>query len=156
MAISRDVQIDGERFKVLVETVHPTRGYGEIRACTAVHEQRFARRIGGVRFVREAAPEDRTEVGELASAMTWKSALAGIPADGEKSVVYCPDGLPKPAEMAGIMAGHLEELKAADPGVIFGPDINCGEEVMDLLAHRHGEGDHVSGLIKGKGGLSID
>ncbi|HEV7514829.1 MAG TPA: Glu/Leu/Phe/Val dehydrogenase dimerization domain-containing protein [Thermoanaerobaculia bacterium] len=156
MAIFHDVQINGEGYKVLVETVHPTREHGEIRACTAVHEQRFARRIGGVRFVPGAPPEDRTELGELAEAMTWKSALAGIPADGEKSVVYCPDGLPQSAEMAQIMAAHLAELKVADPGVIFGPDINCGEAVMDLLAHEHGEGDHVSGLIKGKGGLSID
>ena len=104
MAISRDVQINGVNFKVLVETIYPTRAYGEIRACTAVHEHCFARRIGGVRFVPGAAPENRTELGELAEAMTWKSALAALPADGEKTVVYCPNGLPEPDEMAEILA----------------------------------------------------
>jgi glutamate dehydrogenase (NAD(P)+) len=154
--ISRDVQINGVNYKVLVETLYPTRTYGEIRACTAVHEHCFARRIGGVRFVPGAAPEDRTELGELAEAMTWKSALAALPADGEKTVVYCPSGLPQPSEMSEILAAHLAELTVADPGVIFGPDINCNEVVMTRLARQHGLGDHVSGLLEGKGGLSID
>ncbi len=156
MPTQRDVQINGETYKVVVETDHETESHGKVHACTAVHDQRFARRIGGVRFVEGETPVGRTELGELAEGMTWKSALAGIPADGEKSVVYCPKGLPQTAEMAEIMAAHLAELKVADPGVIFGPDIACGEAVMDLLAHTHGEGDHVSGLSKEKGGLSID
>ena len=156
MSISRDVQINGVRFKVVVETPYPTRAYGEIRACTAVHEHCFARRIGGVRFVPGAPPDERTELAELAEAMTWKSALAAIPADGEKTVVYCPDGLPQPDEMAKILAAHLAELTTADLGVIFGPDINCNEVVMTRLARMHGAGDHVSGLLEGKGGLSID
>jgi glutamate dehydrogenase/leucine dehydrogenase len=156
MSISRDVQINGVNFKVVVETPYPTRAYGEIRACTAVHEHCFARRIGGVRFVPGAPPDDRTELGELASAMTWKSALAALPADGEKTVVYCPSGIPQPNEMAEILAAHLAELTVADPGIIFGPDINCNEVVMTRLARTHGAGDHVSGLLEGKGGLSID
>lgn len=156
MSISRDVQINGVSFKVVVETVYPTRAYGEVRACTAVHEHCFARRIGGVRFVPGAPPDDRTELGELAEAMTWKSALAALPADGEKTVVYCPSGIPQPTEMAEILAAHLAELTVADPGVIFGPDINCNEVVMTRLARVHGAGDHVSGLLEGRGGLSID
>jgi glutamate dehydrogenase (NAD(P)+) len=156
MSIFRDVQINGVSFKVVVETPYPTRAYGEIRACTAVHEHCFARRIGGVRFVPGAPPDERTELGELAEAMTWKSALAAVPADGEKTVVYCPGKLPQPNEMAEILAAHLAELSIADPGVIFGPDINCNEVVMTRLARMHGAGDHVSGLLEGKGGLSID
>lgn len=156
MATRRDVPINGEVYKVLVETVHPCGSFGDLRACTAVHEHCFARRIGGVRFVPGEAPKDRTELGELAEAMTWKSALAAVPADGEKTVVYCPHGLPQAADMAQILAAHLAELKTADPGVIFGPDINCNEQVMDRLAHFHGQADHVSGLLEERGGLSID
>lgn len=155
MAIFRDVQIQGENFEVVVETLHPG-AYGEILACTAVHEQGFARRIGGTRFVEGAAPNDRRELGELAAAMTWKSALAAIPADGEKTIVYCPKGLPQPAEMAKILVAHLAELTKADPGVILGPDIECNEVVMTHLARDHGLGDHVSGLLEGEGGLSVD
>jgi glutamate dehydrogenase/leucine dehydrogenase len=156
--VHRDIAIEGvygESFKVVVQTAHDTR-YGTIHANTAVHDQKFARRIGGVRFVKGALPEHLTELGELASAMTWKSPLAGIPADGEKTVVYYPDKLPSRKDMAAILAEHLRELKQADPGVIFGPDIDCNEVVMERLAHVHGEGDHVSGLLHGKGGLSID
>jgi glutamate dehydrogenase/leucine dehydrogenase len=91
MSISRDVKINGVSFKVVVETVYPARTYGDVRACTALHEHCFARRIGGVRFVPGAPPDERT-LGELAEAMTWKSALAALPADGEKTVVYCSAG----------------------------------------------------------------
>jgi glutamate dehydrogenase (NAD(P)+) len=153
--------IDGEIFRLRLETVHDSEKFGSVQACTAVHDQIFARRIGGVRFVTGPPPKDRVELGELASAMTWKCALAGLPSDGEKSVIYCsdvenPEDLPNDEDAAAILAEHLVELTAADRGVIFGPDIHCGEGVMTLLAHRHGYGDHVSGLLQGQGGLSID
>ncbi|HWM93042.1 MAG TPA: hypothetical protein VN493_19920 [Thermoanaerobaculia bacterium] len=162
MAISRDVRIketDGEVFKLVVQTVHET-PVGTVWANTAVHDQVFARRIGGVRFVRGSlpglSPEALTEVGELAAAMTWKSPLSGLPVDGEKTVVYCPDGLPTPEQMAEILSDHLEEATRVDPGITFGPDINCNEVVMQRLSDIHRKGDHVSGLLHGKGGLSID
>lgn len=156
MATFRDQPMpgfDGEMFPVRVEN-QP--GDGRVLACTAVHAQRFDRRIGGVRFIAAPAPEERSELGELSSAMSWKCALAGLPADGEKTVVYCPHGVPTATEQAALMAEHLAELQAADPGVIFGPDMNCNEEVMELIAHAHGGGDHVSGLPSARGGLSID
>lgn len=162
MAISKDVrinEIDGEVFKLVVQTVHemPT---GTVWANTAVHDQVFARRIGGVRFLKTSppgsTPEDLVELGELAASMTWKSPLSGLPADGEKTVVYCPGGLPTPEQMAEILSYHLEEATKADPGITFGPDINCNEVVMQRLADIHRQGDHVTGLLSGKGGLSID
>ncbi|HEX5719238.1 MAG TPA: hypothetical protein VF179_23960, partial [Thermoanaerobaculia bacterium] len=77
MAISKDVQIkeiDGEVFKLVVQTVHET-SVGTVWANTAVHDQVFARRIGGVRFLKTAppggSPEDLVELGELAKSMTW-------------------------------------------------------------------------------------
>jgi len=162
MAISKDVQIkeiEGEVFKLVVQTVHET-SVGTVWANTAVHDQVFARRIGGVRFLKTAppgnSPEDLVELGELAESMTWKSPLSGIPADGEKTVVYCPGGLPTPEQMAEILSYHLEEATKADPGITFGPDINCNEVVMQRLADIHRLGNHVSGLLHGKGGLSID
>jgi len=162
MTTTRDVRIkdvEGEVFKLVVQTVHQT-AVGTVWANTAVHDQIFARRIGGVRFVKSAppgdSPEDLTELGELAEAMGWKSPLSGIPADGQKTVVYTPNGLPSQNQMAEILADHLKELAKADPGVIFGPDINCNEVVMQRLADAHGAGDHVSGLLQGRGGLSID
>lgn len=151
-----------EVFKVRVETEHRSERYGAIRACTSVHDQLFARRIGGVRFVKGPPPEeDRLELHQLASAMTWKCALSGLPVDGEKTVVYCSDAkdsedLPDESAAAKVLSEHLEELTAVDGGVIFGPDIRCGEGVMTMLAEEFDRGEHVSGLKKDRGGLSID
>jgi glutamate dehydrogenase (NAD(P)+) len=155
--VKKDIPIkdvDAGDFKVLVQTTHET-PYGTVHANTAVHNQKFARRIGGVRFIQGALPEHLTELGELASAMTWKSPLAGIPADGEKTVVYYQDQLPNQEEMAQLLTEHLEELKKEDSGVIFGPDIDCHGDVMQRLAEI-GQGDHASGLLQGRGGLSIN
>ena len=90
MQVDRDIEIGGERFALLVTTHH-----GSVTARTAVHAQGFLRRIGGARFVGKG---DVAEVGHLSSAMTWKCAAAGLPADGEKSVISCPDGIPRGIE----------------------------------------------------------
>ncbi len=149
MRIERDLEIGGERFALLVETRH-----GDVVARTAVHDQSFRRRIGGARFVRKG---DVAEVGHLASGMTWKCAAAGLPADGEKSVISCPAGLPATtAERAAILAEHARAVRDVDDGVIFGPDMNNGEEVMSLVSEQADLLDHMTGLAGSHGGLSID
>lgn len=162
MVISRDVrikEIEGEVFKLVVQTVHET-PIGRIWVNTAVHDQVFARRIGGVRFLEDNppgdSPEDLGELGKLAASMTWKAPLSGIPADGEKTIVYSPGGQPAPELMAKILSHHLEEARIVDPGITFGPDMASNEDVMQSLADIHQMGDHVSGLASGKGGLSVD
>lgn len=163
---------DDGRFAGVVRTRHES-ARGVVAACTGIHRQDFTRRIGGVRFVEaeeddggprdgfaERALDGLTELGELARAMTFKAPLVNIPADGEKSIVYCEsEELLKalePADKATILDQHLQRALLHDRGIIFGPDINCNEEVMSLLAERHGRGDHVSGLAEDRGGFSID
>jgi len=149
MKIERDIKIGDEHFALLVETQH-----GTITARTAVHAQGFLRRIGGARFVRQG---DVAEVGHLASGMTWKCAAAGLPADGEKSVLSCPDGIPRGvAERAAILGEHARQVRSVDPGVIFGPDMNNGEDVMSLTSEADDLRDHITGLDPAHGGLSID
>jgi hypothetical protein len=139
MKVDRDINIGGERFALLVETQH-----GKITARTAVHAQGFRRRIGGARFVRDG---DVAEVGHLASGMTWKCAAAGLPADGEKSVITCPDGIPESIEeRAAVLSEHARQVRDVDAGVIFGPDMNNGEDVMSLASEADDLRDHITGL----------
>lgn len=147
--IERDHVIGGERFAVVVKTEHD----GGVVARTAVHRQDFDRRIGGARTVERG---DEAEVGHLSSAMTVKCAAAHLPADGEKSLVVVGGPLPRHEERVRLLAEHLQEVRRADPGVIFGPDMNNGEAVMDGLARSEGLLDHVTGLSDAEGGISID
>ena len=147
--VKHDHIIGDEKFAVLVETEHD----GGVVARTAVHRQGFDRRIGGARTVQHGA---QAEVGHLASAMTVKCAAAHLPADGEKSLVVMGGPLPDQATRIRLLAEHLTEVKKADPGVIFGPDMNNGEPVMDGLARTPGLLDHATGRSDAEGGISID
>lgn len=147
--VHRDLEIGEDRFALLVETQH-----GSITARTAVHRQDFRRRVGGARFVRQG---DVAEVGHLAAGMTWKCAAAYIPADGEKSVITCPDGIPATLEeRATVLGAHLAAVAELDPGVIFGPDMNNPEAVLDRIAAGKILLDHITGLTEAQGGFSID
>lgn len=149
MNVHRDIDIGGQRFALLVETEHDG-----VVARTAVHRQDFRRRIGGARFVRHG---DVQEVAHLAAGMTWKCAAAGLPADGQKSVLACGDALPPTVdEKAAILAEHVRLVKSVDPGVIFGPDMNNGEDVMNRVSEQDDLRDHITGLSGTHGGLSID
>lgn len=147
--VKRDHVIGDETFSVFVETEHD----GGVVARTAVHRQGFDRRIGGARTVQQGA---EAEVGHLSSAMTVKCAAAQLPADGEKSLVVMGGPLPDQETRIRLLAEHLTEVKGADAGVIFGPDMNNGEPVMDGLARTGGLLDHATGLSDAEGGISID
>ena len=147
--ILKNHEISNERFALVVQTKH-----GSITAITAVHQQKFTRRIGGIRFVTAGG---LTEVGHLASCMTDKRSLADIPADGQKTIIICPDGIPESNKAkARIIAEHIRAVIAVDPGSIFGPDMNVSEAVLDIVAGDPELLDHVTGLSEGFGGLSID
>ncbi|MDJ0523392.1 MAG: Glu/Leu/Phe/Val dehydrogenase dimerization domain-containing protein [Planctomycetota bacterium] len=149
VSVKRSHVIGGETFAVVVETEHE----GGVVARTAVHSQDFDRRIGGARTVMQGS---ESEVGHLSSAMTVKCAAAHLPADGEKSLVVMGGPLPDRATRIRLLAEHLGEVKQADAGVIFGPDMNNGEAVMDGLARTDGLLDHATGLSDAEGGISID
>jgi glutamate dehydrogenase (NAD(P)+) len=147
--IKRGERIGGEKFALVVETTH-----GSVTATTAVHRQLFGQRIGGVRFVEEGKIE---EVGNLAKAMTEKCLLCEIPADGQKTIVVCPEGLPATnEEKAAVLSEHIRAVVDVDAGVIFGPDMEVDENVQDIIASDADLRDHVTGLSTKCGGLGID
>lgn len=148
--VRRDLLIQGERFRLLVQTTHRD---GSV-ATTLVHRQDFSRRIGGARFVDVGSVE---EAAHLAAAMTQKCLAAGLSMDGQKSVISCPGGLPRSyAERARILREHVEIVVQHDPGVIFGPDMGNPEASMDRVAAVPALLDHVTGLSGALRGLSID
>lgn len=142
--------INGDEFALTVETKH-----GEITATTAIHRQRFSRRIGGVRFVEDGAIE---ELGHLSAAMTEKNIAAMLPADGQKTLVVCPAGVPlSHSDRATIVRDHVSEVVKVDKGAIFGPDMNCPEEVLDRVVGLRPELlGHLTGLSAALHGLAID
>ena len=132
-----------------MQTTHGTR-----TVLTAVHGDAFANRLGGVRFVERGSEE---EVRHLAAGMADKCAAAHVPVDGQKTLVVCPDGVPAAAaEKAALLADHIERLTATDARGIFGPDMACGNDVLDLLANDPVVGGHVTGLSEAYFGLDIN
>lgn len=147
--IYRDMEIDGDYFALVVETQH-----GPATAITAIHRRVFQRSIGGARFVRRGG---LSEVGHLASSMTEKCLAACIPADGQKTLIVFPEGIPQSmAVRAAILSEHIRQVAAIDPGVIFGPDMNNPEGVLDLVFKERALQQHVTGLSEESGGLGID
>jgi len=154
--ILRNHVIDGETFALVVQTRH-----GDTIATTAIHQQNFERRIGGVRCVlppkNGGARDGLTEVGHLSSTMTEKCMAAMIPADGQKSVVVTtPEVMENAGLKVAILAEHERAVVAVDPGVIFGPDMAVPEQIQDALSRQDGLADHVTGLSAQNRGLSID
>jgi len=154
--ILRDHVIDNEVFALVVQTRH-----GDTVATTAVHQQNFARRIGGARYVPApkggGAADGLSEVGHLSSTMTEKCMAAMIPADGQKTVVVSsPEVMGDERQKVEILAEHERAVAAIDPGVIFGPDMAVPEAIQDALSKQDGLADHVTGLSSPNRGLSID
>lgn len=98
---------------------------------------------GGLRFAPEV---NLDEVRALASWMTWKTALVGIPFGGAKGGVICDPGKLSKAELERItrrftyeirdIIGYHEDIPA--------PDVNTNEQVMawivDTYSMNKGEG----------------
>ena len=128
--------------------------HGDITAITAVHDQNFTHRLGGVRFVQRGSVD---EVIHLAAGMAEKCAASRVPVSGQKTLVICPSGVPQSAELrAAILEEHLLSVLSQDDGGIFGPDMACGNDVLDLLATRPVVGAHVTGLSESRYGLGIN
>lgn len=107
----------------------------------AVHSRRLGPAGGGTRAMHyptyDAAVEDATR---LASAMTLKMAIAGLPMGGGKSVI----ALPRPRHQISeehwrqILAVHAENLATLAGNYWTGPDIGTVAADMDLLHHQSG------------------
>jgi len=105
---------------------------------------------GGIRFHPEV---DVDEVRALASLMTWKTAVAGVPFGGAKGGVNCPAGELERAELQRISRSFMDKIeKVLGPTRdIPAPDVNTNAQVMAWMMDEYGKlHGHTPAIVTGK------
>ena len=105
---------------------------------------------GGIRFHPEV---DIDEVRALASLMTWKTAIAGVPYGGAKGGVNCPAGDLEPKEVQAIARSFMDKIeKVLGPTRdIPAPDVNTNAQVMAWFMDEYGKlHGHTPAIVTGK------
>ena len=105
---------------------------------------------GGVRYHPEV---DLDEVRALASLMTWKTAIAGIPFGGAKGGVNCPASELEPHEVERITRSFMDKIeKVLGPTRdIPAPDVNTNAQVMAWMMDEYGKlHGHSPAIVTGK------
>jgi glutamate dehydrogenase (NAD(P)+) len=104
---------------------------------------------GGVRFHPEA---DLDEVRALASLMTWKTAIAGIPFGGAKGGVNCPSdcGTEELEKIARTFMGKVEKVLGPQRD-IPAPDVGTNAQTMAWMMDEYGKmHGHTPACVTGK------
>jgi len=105
---------------------------------------------GGVRFHPEV---DVDEVRALASLMTWKTAVAGVPFGGAKGGVNCPANDLSQDELQKITRSFMSKIeKVLGPTRdIPAPDVNTNAQVMAWMMDEYGKlHGHTPAIVTGK------
>jgi glutamate dehydrogenase (NAD(P)+) len=105
---------------------------------------------GGIRFHPEV---DVDEVRALASLMTWKTAVAGVPFGGAKGGVNCPADKLEPAELQRIARSFMDKIeKVLGPTRdIPAPDIGTNAQTMAWFMDEYGKlHGHTPAICTGK------
>jgi glutamate dehydrogenase (NAD(P)+) len=105
---------------------------------------------GGIRFHPEV---DIDEVRALASLMTWKTAVAGVPFGGAKGGVNCPADTLEASEVQKIARSFMDKIeKVLGPTRdIPAPDVNTNAQVMAWLMDEYGKlHGHTPAIVTGK------
>jgi glutamate dehydrogenase (NAD(P)+) len=105
---------------------------------------------GGIRFHPEV---DIDEVRALASLMTWKTAVAGVPFGGAKGGVNCPAEKLEPSEVQGVARSFMDKVeKVLGPTRdIPAPDVNTNAQVMAWMMDEYGKlHGHTPAIVTGK------
>jgi glutamate dehydrogenase (NAD(P)+) len=105
---------------------------------------------GGIRFHPEV---DVDEVRALASLMTWKTAVAGVPFGGAKGGVNCPAGELEQADLQRIARSFMDKIeKVLGPTRdIPAPDVNTNAQTMAWFMDEYGKlHGHTPAICTGK------
>jgi glutamate dehydrogenase (NAD(P)+) len=105
---------------------------------------------GGVRFHPEV---DVDEVRALASLMTWKTAVAGVPYGGAKGGVNCPARDLEQSELQAITRSFMSKIeKVLGPTRdIPAPDVNTDAQTMAWMMDEYGKlHGHTPAICTGK------
>ncbi|MFI5959390.1 Glu/Leu/Phe/Val dehydrogenase dimerization domain-containing protein [Cryptosporangium sp. NPDC051539] len=116
-------------FEQLVVCRDPGTG---LESVIAVHDTTLGPALGGVRMRRYDDPEAAVrDAMNLAQAMTYKSAVAGLDLGGGKSVINAPADS---ASRDELLAAHGRFIGSLGGRYIPGADMGTGAADMDLLA----------------------
>jgi glutamate dehydrogenase (NAD(P)+) len=105
---------------------------------------------GGIRFHPEV---DVDEVRALASLMTWKTAVAGVPFGGAKGGVNCPADKLEPSELQRIARSFMDKIeKVLGPTRdIPAPDVGTNAQTMAWFMDEYGKlHGHTPAICTGK------
>jgi leucine dehydrogenase len=101
-----------------------------------VHSTALGPAMGGTRMSTYASPADGLEDGlRLASGMTRKLAVAGLPCGGGKAVLAVPE-LPEGDARRRLFERYGDLIAALGGTYVTGPDVNTGEPDMDTIGSR--------------------
>jgi leucine dehydrogenase len=118
-----------------------------LTAIIAVHSTTLGPAAGGTRFWRYADRADAiTDALRLSRGMSYKNAMAGLPAGGGKAVILAPADGTKTPEMLAAFARAVESLHGR---YITAQDVGMSEADMVTLAQTT---KHVAGLPGQSGG----
>ena len=105
---------------------------------------------GGVRFHPEV---DVDEVRALASLMTWKTAVAGVPFGGAKGGINCPASELEQSELQKITRSFMDKIeKVLGPTRdIPAPDVNTNAQTLAWMMDEYGKlHGHTPAICTGK------
>jgi glutamate dehydrogenase (NAD(P)+) len=105
---------------------------------------------GGVRYHHEV---DLDEVRALASLMSWKTAIVGIPFGGAKGGINCPAEELSQDELQRITRSFIDKIeKVLGPTRdIPAPDVNTNAQVMAWMMDEYGKlHGHTPAIVTGK------
>ncbi|MGE4313048.1 MAG: Glu/Leu/Phe/Val dehydrogenase [Pseudobdellovibrionaceae bacterium] len=112
-----------------------------LHALIGVHNTNLGPALGGLRVYPYASQEDAIrDVLRLSRGMTYKSALAGLPLGGGKSVMMLEKGQTKTPEMMAAFGEALEKLGGI---YITAEDVGSSEPDMEIIAKQT---SYVTGL----------
>ena len=128
--------------------VHVHRPAAGLRAIVVVDNVACGPAIGGVRMAPDVSLE---ECVRLARAMTFKSAAAGLPHGGGKSVIFADARMPADGKERLVRAFACAIADVTD--YILGPDMGTDERCM---AWAEDEIGRAAGLPRVLGGIPLD
>ena len=118
----------------------------DLTAIIAIHDTRLGPALGGCRMWRYADEDAAlTDALRLSRSMTYKSALAGLPFGGGKSVII---GDPMTEKTPALMVAMGQAVERISGRYIVAEDVGIGTDDVTLMAEAT---DHVAGL-PGQGG----
>ena len=119
----------------------------------AVHSTARGPALGGCRMWRyddsRAAVRDALR---LSRAMTYKSAVAGLPLGGGKGVIMLRDGPPQGRDRTATLLDFADTVAAVNGSYITAEDVGTSARDMTVIARGT---RYVSGLARARGGTAI-